>query len=76
MAMADAGLEIDIADNGKGIDDEISGDGHGLKNLSTRLQKLGGTCKIESRTEGGTVVKFSLPLTGIENASLGQANKS
>jgi signal transduction histidine kinase len=76
MAMADAGLEIDITDNGKGIDDEISGDGHGLKNLSTRLQKLGGTCKIESRTEGGTVVKFSLPLTGIENASLGQANKS
>jgi signal transduction histidine kinase len=72
MVMADGCIEIDIADNGKGIEDETHGDGHGLKNLSTRLQKLGGNCQVESRPDGGTIVKFRLPLTTTGNASLDQ----
>jgi signal transduction histidine kinase len=56
------GLEIDIADNGKGIEDGAHSGGHGLKNLSARLKKLGGTCTIEPRSTGGTIVKFRLPL--------------
>ena len=75
MAMADGCLEIDIADNGKGIKDETHGDGHGLKNLSTRLQKLGGSCTVEPALSGGTIVKFRLALKTTEDASLGQTDK-
>jgi signal transduction histidine kinase len=56
-------LEIDIADNGKGIEAGAQSSGHGLKNLSTRLNKLGGQCTVESRNSGGTIVKIRLPLT-------------
>ena len=56
------GLEIDIADNGKGIEPGAHGSGHGLKNLSARLNKLGGQCTIESRPSGGTIVRIKLPL--------------
>lgn len=62
MAMVDDRLEIDIADNGKGIAADAHGTGHGLKNLSARLKKLGGVCTIEPRPGGGTIVKIRLPL--------------
>jgi len=62
MTIAGRDLEIEIADNGKGF--EGGGDGHGLKNLSARLVKMGGTCAVESRAGGGTVVKIRLPLPG------------
>jgi signal transduction histidine kinase len=68
MVMADDRLEIDIADNGKGIQNEPPSDRHGLKNLSARLQKLGGNCTVESRSDGGTIVQFRLPLTATGNA--------
>jgi signal transduction histidine kinase len=60
MVVASGDLEIGIADNGRGF--EGSGDGHGLKNLSARLLKLGGTCVVKSCIGGGTTVKIHLPL--------------
>jgi signal transduction histidine kinase len=71
MAMADDNLEIDIADNGKGIEDAAPSGGHGLKNLSARLQKLGGSCVVQSRADGGTTVKFRLPLTAADEVDRG-----
>ena len=64
MAMNGTGLEIDIADNGKGINEAPRSHGHGLKNLSERLQRLGGTCTVKPRDEGGTIVEMRLPLGG------------
>jgi signal transduction histidine kinase len=75
MALAGDSLEIDIADNGKGIEDGTQSDGHGLKNLSARLQKLGGDCTVESKPGGGTIVKFRLPLAATADACLDQADK-
>jgi signal transduction histidine kinase len=69
MALADHRLEIDIADNGKGIGDETRKVGHGLKNLSARLLILGGNCQVEAGADGGTIVKFGLPLA-MEKAGL------
>lgn len=60
MAIVGGNLEIEIADNGKGFEGDT--DGHGLKNLSARLLKSGGTCTVESRVGGGTSVKIRLPL--------------
>jgi len=75
MVMADNSLEIEIADNGKGIQNESPSDRHGLKNLSARLQKLGGNCTVESRPDGGTIVKFRLPLTATGNTRLDQTGE-
>jgi signal transduction histidine kinase len=61
MTVADDDLEIGIADNGRGFEGNVDG-GHGLKNLSARLSKLGGICAVESRVGGGTAVKIRIPL--------------
>jgi len=63
MAVADGDLKIEIADNGKGFEGSSERGRHGLKNLSARLLKLGGSCTIESRVAGGTVVRIRLPLS-------------
>lgn len=62
MAVADGALDIAIADNGRGFEGAAERDGHGLKNLSARLTKLGGSCLVESQAGGGTTVKIRLPL--------------
>lgn len=62
LSVTNSVLEIDVADNGKGIENGSAGSGHGLKNLSARLKNLGGDCQIESRPSGGTIVKIRLPL--------------
>jgi signal transduction histidine kinase len=62
MIMADDALEIVIADDGKGFKNATGRDGHGLKNLSARLKKLGGTCLVESHAGTGTMVSIRLPL--------------
>jgi signal transduction histidine kinase len=71
MAMSENDLEIEIADNGKGFEGKAERDGHGLKNLSARLIKLGGGCSVESRIGGGTTVKIhlSLPATAVAKAA-------
>ncbi len=60
MVVDGGDLEIKIADNGKGF--KSGGGGHGLKNLSARLLRLGGACAIESHIGKGTTVKIRLPL--------------
>jgi signal transduction histidine kinase len=62
MAIADDRLKIDVADNGKGLGSAAPHQGHGLKNLSARLLKLGGSCVVQSGAGDGTVVKIRLPL--------------
>jgi signal transduction histidine kinase len=62
LAVVNDSLEIDIADNGKGIENGADSGGHGLKNLSARLKKLGGQCTVEPRPPQGTIVKIRLPL--------------
>ena len=74
MAVAGDNLEIGIADNGKGFEGNGDG-GHGLKNLSARLSKSGGTCAVESRVGGGTAVKIRVPLP-VPNGATATSDKS
>jgi signal transduction histidine kinase len=62
MTLAGHQLEIEIADNGKGITATGLNSGHGLKNLATRLEQLGGAAQVTPRPGGGTTVKILLPL--------------
>lgn len=56
-------LEIAIEDNGRGFDTNVPGEGDGVGNLASRLARLGGLCRIESRVGGGTSVFLSLPMS-------------
>src|SRR5262249_10916773 len=68
MAAEDGVLEIVIADNGCGFDRAAGKAGHGLKNLSARLIKLGGSGEVESTPGRGTTVKIRLPLNAAAEA--------
>ena len=74
MAVAGGELEIEIADNGKGFEGQGEKGGHGLKNLSARLLKVGGSCMVESTVAGGTVVKIRLPLSAPSSVDLPDAH--
>lgn len=62
-------LEIRIEDNGKGFDSSADPSGHGLRNRAARLQKIGGSCEIESRSGVGTIVLVRLPLPDATRAA-------
>lgn len=73
MGITDNILEIVIADNGTGIKNARHSGGHGLKNLSARLQNLGGACRVETRPGGGTTVSIQLPLGAASEVGSEQA---
>ncbi len=54
-------LEIDIEDNGRGLDNEPA-NGHGLKNMRSRAEDLGGSIRIASPAQG-TRLTFTMPIT-------------
>jgi ligand-binding sensor domain-containing protein/signal transduction histidine kinase len=63
MAMDDGVFDIEIVDNGHGFDLAAARAGadssaDGLKNMSRRLDAIGGRCEIESAAGRGTRVKF------------------
>ena len=61
LELGASGLGIVIKDNGCGFDSP-SGDGHGLKNLPARLDRMGGLCNVISTAGAGTRVEIRLPL--------------
>jgi signal transduction histidine kinase len=54
-------LDLEIADDGNGLDPDRRA-GVGLGSMRERAAELGGTCTIEPRREGGTLVRAQLPL--------------
>ena len=53
-------INVTVADNGKGFR-EVSGNGHGLKNMQTRAQEIGATLAVYRNDEGGTTVSLIMP---------------
>jgi ligand-binding sensor domain-containing protein/signal transduction histidine kinase len=66
ISCSDAAFNITVIDNGKGIEsgvgkingEESSSSGNGLINMRQRMAGIGGDCLIESKTGGGTCVRF------------------
>ncbi|GFG68618.1 GAF domain-containing sensor histidine kinase [Mycolicibacter senuensis] len=54
-------LAIEVADNGRGMPEVITPSG--LANLQQRAEQAGGTFGIEAAPGGGTLVRWSAPLT-------------
>lgn len=57
-------LILEVADTGRGFDPDSpeAGRGRGIANLKTRAGNLGGICRIESCSGGGTVIRLETPL--------------
>jgi signal transduction histidine kinase len=63
LTMAGNGALLEIADDGKGFDpSSAAGRGHGLSNLRSRAEALGGELEIESEPGLGTWVRIRIPM--------------
>jgi signal transduction histidine kinase len=61
LASNDEVLVLTIRDNGKGFDSNANGSGMGLRIMRYRAQCIGGSCDVQSSSEG-TVVRCRVPL--------------
>jgi signal transduction histidine kinase len=59
-----AGLDLEVADDGRGTPSPVNGSGHGLIGMRERAALYGGTLDAGPRPEGGYVVRATLPLSG------------
>jgi PAS domain S-box-containing protein len=57
------GVTLRVLDNGRGLPAETGG-GNGIRNVTERATRLGGTCSIAGRPEGGTVLEWHVPDAG------------
>ncbi|MEZ5204576.1 MAG: GAF domain-containing protein [Acidimicrobiales bacterium] len=55
-------VTITIDDAGRGLGDRGAG-GHGLRNLTTRAEEVGGSFEVADRPGGGTALRWRAPLT-------------
>jgi signal transduction histidine kinase len=53
-------VTLRVVDNGCGMPAALSA-GHGIRNITQRAAELGGTCRISSRPDGGTVLEWQVP---------------
>ncbi len=55
-------LLMRVTDDGVGLPETPTPGGHGLRNLSSRAESLGGSFRAERRPQGGAVVTWEVPL--------------
>ena len=58
------GITLSVVDNGKGMEGDEKGKGHGLLNLEKRAKAAGGTLSVSSVRTRGTRVEAYFPVTG------------
>jgi signal transduction histidine kinase len=56
----EAGMRLEIVDDGTGFDDEEPQSGFGLVTMRDRAEALGGKLRIDSRRGSGTRVELEL----------------
>ena len=54
-------VTLEVIDDGVGLTDTTSAAGHGLVNLESRAQELGGTFEIVSEPSGGLRLRWCVP---------------
>jgi signal transduction histidine kinase len=72
LKLNDQGLNITIADNGRGFDQYAASlNGNGLQNMRRRLEAVGGQLEITSRPGAGTSVNLFVPQTLLHGRVIG-----
>ena len=69
LRLEEESLVVVVEDNGRGFENGGLPSGNGLTNLAQRLEKAGGSCRIESKPGEGTRVTFISPLTVLRRSS-------
>jgi nitrate/nitrite-specific signal transduction histidine kinase len=60
-------LHLEIADNGKGFEENGNRSGNGLNNMRKRTESLGGIFSLSSEKNKGTALYCTIPLTNISD---------
>ncbi len=60
IAVTDGILNMEIQDDGKGFNQDLTTHRNGLQNMKTRVAKWAGDLKIESRDEVGTKIEITM----------------
>ncbi|HLY82412.1 MAG TPA: GAF domain-containing sensor histidine kinase, partial [Acidimicrobiales bacterium] len=68
---------LQVIDDGIGIavDRTDSAVGHGLRNMQTRAERLGGRLELSAGPDGGTVVQWQVPLSALNTTSPSSASR-
>jgi signal transduction histidine kinase len=62
LAVSPSHLMLTIIDNGRGfVPEQARPAGNGLRNMNTRLEKLGGRLTLESKPDTGTIIRMEAP---------------
>ncbi len=61
LAQRNGALEFTVSDDGRGFDQAESTGGTGLQGIADRLDAIGGTLRVESAPEEGTMLSGSIP---------------
>jgi PAS domain S-box-containing protein len=62
LKLLNQGVRLRIRDNGRGFNPAVAkGTGHGLENMASRAQKIGGRFSISSKPNEGTSIVLDLP---------------
>ncbi|MCU4182860.1 GAF domain-containing protein [Acidiferrimicrobium sp. IK] len=66
VGVRDRTLTLQVADDGVGITEEAARNsgGHGLRNMRTRAERLGGGLELETVPEGGALLRWHVPVSG------------
>jgi signal transduction histidine kinase len=60
LERVEAGMRLEVVDDGDGFDDEHTQRGYGLVTMNDRAEALGGKLRIDSRRGAGTRVELEL----------------
>jgi signal transduction histidine kinase len=61
LSQSDGHLTFVVADDGRGFDPHATGYGTGLQGVADRLDAIGGTLSVASRTGAGTTITGTVP---------------
>jgi len=74
MDSTDNVLKVTLKDNGRGFDDKKGKKGIGLKNITSRVNKLNGDWNLKSKPGKGTLVTVQVPYVLKESENVSQIN--
>jgi two-component sensor histidine kinase/sugar lactone lactonase YvrE len=63
ILVAGSKLCLEVSDNGKGFDPASAEQGHGLKSMRQRAERLGGSLKLDTNSEKGTTITATVSRT-------------